>query len=267
LQRRWKALGESSGLLRCGVSVSPPRLLIRPVPAARRRVATKRNLMTHKAERRRSEGAPQPISLKSPTTPLANGHANGGEYKPEPPYNLEAEQALLGAILIDNRVLGRVADLVHATDFFDALHAQIYETAAKLIGSDQRADPITLNAFFQTDGPYLGSLVANATTTVNAGNYALTIRALSTRRQLILIAEDMERAAYRAPVDFSPGQQIAEHLKRLTALDGGRSRLEAVSVATFAGRPVPPREWHAKGLIRPRTRRFWVVMVAPASRS
>ena len=72
---------------------------------------------------------------------------------------------------------------------------------------------------------------------------------LAIRRRLILIGEDIQNAAHETPVDFSPSQQIAEHQERLAALDRGGSRLAAISAATFAGQPVPPREWHAKGLI------------------
>ena len=191
------------------------------------------------------------------STARTNGHAPKLAYR-APPHNLEAEQALLGAILINNEVHRRVADFVHAADFFDPFNASIYETASRLIEAGERADPITLKPFFEntelvdattTATQYLGKLVAHATTIINASAYGRTIRDLSTRRRLILLAEDMEKAAYEAPVDFSPSQQIAEHQQRLTALDSGHSRLDATSVATFAGRPAPQREWHAKGLI------------------
>ena len=58
------------------------------------------------------------------------------------PHNLEAEQALLGAILVNNEAHGRVADSVRPSDFFDPLHASIFEAASKLIEAGQRADPI-----------------------------------------------------------------------------------------------------------------------------
>jgi hypothetical protein len=117
--------------------------------------------MTSKAaERWRSEGAP-PISPKASSAPQPNGYANGSEfeYRPPPPHNLEAERALLGAILIDNKVHSRVADFVYPVDFFDPLHQQIFETAARLIEAGQRADPITLKPFFEDAAPYLGTLV------------------------------------------------------------------------------------------------------------
>ena len=65
---------------------------------------------------------------------------------------------------------------------------------------------------------YLGRLAANATTIINARDYGRTIHDLATRRQLILIGEDMVNVAYRLPVDFPPKEQIEEAETRLFAL-------------------------------------------------
>ena len=61
------------------------------------------------------------------------------------PFNLEAEQALLGAILINNEAHDRVSGFLDPAHFYDPLHAQIYETLAKLIASGKQATPITIN--------------------------------------------------------------------------------------------------------------------------
>ena len=87
------------------------------------------------------------------------------------PHNLEAEQALLGAILINNEAHDRVAGFLEPQHFYDPLHQQIYETAAKLIAAGKQATPITLKTFFTSSEPvdgsltiaqYLGRLAANA---------------------------------------------------------------------------------------------------------
>src|SRR6478735_4991143 len=65
------------------------------------------------------------------------------------PHNLEAEQALLGAILINNEAHDRVSDFLEPHHFYDPLHQQIFETAAKLIASGKQATPITLRTFFE----------------------------------------------------------------------------------------------------------------------
>ena len=68
-----------------------------------------------------------------------------------PPHNVEAEQALLGAILVNNEAMDRVSSFLKPDHFYEAQHGRIYETAAKLIMSGKRATPITLKTFFRAD--------------------------------------------------------------------------------------------------------------------
>ena len=134
----------------------------------------------------------------------------------EAPHNLEAEQALLGAILVNNEAIDRVSTFLKPGHFYDALHARIYEAASKLILSGKRATPITLKTFFQADPPvgelpvpqYLGRLAANATTIINAEDYGRTIYDLAIRRQLIQIGETMVNTAFDSPIDAPPSIQI-----------------------------------------------------------
>ena len=143
------------------------------------------------------------------------------------PHNLDAEQALLGAMLVNNEAHDRVSSFLDPHHFFDPLHQQIYETAAKLIASGKQATPVTLRTFFESAPPiepglsvpqYLGRLAANATTIINALDYGRTIHDLAIRRQLILIGEDMVNSAYDAPVDFPPDEQIEDVENRLFSL-------------------------------------------------
>jgi replicative DNA helicase len=143
------------------------------------------------------------------------------------PHNIDAEQALLGAILVNNEAQDRVSSFLRPEHFFDPLHAAIYETASKLIASGKQATPITLRTFFETAEPidqnltvpqYLGRLAAHATTIINAVEYARTIYDLAVRRQLILIGEDMVNVAYDSPVDHPPEAQIEEAETRLFSL-------------------------------------------------
>jgi replicative DNA helicase len=143
------------------------------------------------------------------------------------PHNLEAEQALLGAILVNNEAHDRVSGFLEPRHFFDPLHAQLYETTAKLIAAGKQATPITLKTFFESAEPigsglsvpaYLGQLAANATTIINVRDYGRTVYDLAMRRQLIVIGEDMVNAAYDSPVDFPPKEQIEEAETRLFSL-------------------------------------------------
>jgi replicative DNA helicase len=140
------------------------------------------------------------------------------------PHNIEAEQALLGAILINNEAMDRVSGFLEPAHFYDPLHQRIFEVLAKLIQVGKQATPITLRTFFENAEPiepaltvpqYLGRLAVNATTIINAADYGRTIYDLATRRALIVIGEDMVNTAYDSPVDHPPETQIAEIENRL----------------------------------------------------
>lgn len=134
----------------------------------------------------------------------------------QPPQNIDAEKALLGAILMNNAAFDRVAEFLEPHHFADPLHQRIYERAAALIRSGRAATPITMKPDFVNDPPlgrmtvpaYLGHLVAQSASVLNTEAYGRTIHDLAVRRELIRIGEDMVNAAYDAPVDASPKEQI-----------------------------------------------------------
>jgi replicative DNA helicase len=154
------------------------------------------------------------------------------------PHNIEAEQSLLGAILVNNDAFYRVSDFLEPKHFFEPLHQTIYETAGSLIRMGKVATPVTLKTFLPADtdiggmtiGQYLARLAAEATTIINAQDYGRTVYDLSLRRDLIRIGEDMVNVAFDAPVDFAPRAQIEDAERQLYELaetgryDGGFQR-------------------------------------------
>lgn len=134
------------------------------------------------------------------------------------PHNIEAEQALIGAVLINNEAYDRLSSFLEPRHFFDPLHGRIYEAAAKLITGGHLASPVTLKNFFERDealaeigGPqYLARLAGAATTIINVEAYGRTIYDLSIRRELIQVGTDMHSRAYDAPVDDTPAAQILD---------------------------------------------------------
>jgi len=162
------------------------------------------------------------------------------------PHNIEAEQGLLGAILVNNDAFYRVSDFLEPRHFFETVHQKIYETAGSLIRMGKVATPVTLKTFFpaeadilgMTVSQYLARLAAEATTIINAQDYGRTIYDLSLRRDLIGIGEDMVNVAYDAPVDFAPRAQIEDAERKLYELaesgryDGGFQKFsQALTVA------------------------------------
>ncbi|QCK86998.1 replicative DNA helicase [Phreatobacter aquaticus] len=154
------------------------------------------------------------------------------------PHNIEAEQALLGAVLVNNEAFYRVSDFLEPPHFFDPLHQKIYDIGSQLIRSGKLATPVTLKTFLDptldiggmTVAQYLARLAAEATTVINAEDYGRSIYDLAIRRNLIQIGEGMVNVAYDAPVDMPPRVQIEEAERNLFAIaetgryDGGFQR-------------------------------------------
>ncbi|WP_029029754.1 replicative DNA helicase [Salinarimonas rosea] len=178
------------------------------------------------------------------------------------PSNVEAEQALIGAVLVNNEAYYRVSDFLLPEHFHEELHRRIYEVTASLIKAGKVATPITLKTYLGdadlgglTVSQYLARLAAEATTIINALDYGRTIYDLATRRQLIGIGEDMVNTAFDAPVESSPREQIEEAERKLFALaetgryDGGFQRFtDALTAAIDMAAKAYQREGKLSGI-------------------
>jgi replicative DNA helicase len=179
------------------------------------------------------------------------------------PHNIEAEQSLLGAILVNNDAFYRVSDFLEQKHFFEPIHQTIFETAGSLIRMGKVATPVTLKTFVPADtdiggmtvGQYLARLAAEATTIINAQDYGRTIYELALRRDLIRIGEDMVNVAFDAPVDFAPKAQIEDAERRLYELaetgryDGGFQRFaQALTTAVDMAANAYKRDGRLSGI-------------------
>ena len=166
---------------------------------------------------------------------LANPSSEAKTYRVAP-HNIEAEQALLGAVLVNNDAFDRVSDFLRPEHFSEELHRRIFEIAAQLIRAGKIATPITLKTFLGehdlggvTVPQYLARLAAEATTVINAADYGRAIYDLAMRRNLIGIGEDIVNTAYDSPIDVAPREQVEEAERRLYEIaeqgryDGGFS--------------------------------------------
>ena len=154
------------------------------------------------------------------------------------PHNIEVEQALLGAVLVNNEAYYRVSDFLEPAHFFEPIHQKLFELAGSLVRAGKVATPATLKTFLPADvdvagltaGQYLARLAAEATTVINAEDYGRAVYELALRRSLIVIGEDMVNVAYDAPIDLAPQSQIEDAERRLYELaetgkyDGGFQR-------------------------------------------
>jgi len=141
-----------------------------------------------------------------------------------PPANLEAEQALLGALLANNKAYERVSEFLAPEHFADPIHGRIFQAIARRIEAGQLADAVTLKAEFEHSGvlnevggtAYLAELLGAMVGIINAGDYGRTIHDAWIRRQLIDLGEVVVNRAF--------GED--------EAIDG-RAQIEAAEQALF----------------------------------
>ena len=115
------------------------------------------------------------------------------------PSNLEAEQALLGSILVNNDIIDEVSSIINPVSFYDPAHTKIYEVIESLNNKGMIANPITLKNFFEKDNmlnevggtEYLVKLTRFSGSTKQAVDYAKVIHEMYLRRELILISDNL----------------------------------------------------------------------------
>ncbi|MDR0406896.1 MAG: replicative DNA helicase [Holosporales bacterium] len=135
------------------------------------------------------------------------------------PRNLEAEQALLGAILLNNKTYETISEFLRPEHFSHAVHGRIFAVLDILIGRGETADPITLKAYFEGSeelepvggAGYLVNLAASVVTIYNVEDYGRLIYDLYIRRQVIALGEE---AVNRARA-FSPEETALQQVESI----------------------------------------------------
>jgi replicative DNA helicase len=142
------------------------------------------------------------------------------------PSNIEAEQALLGALLLNNEIFDRIDPIVKAHHFYEPVHGRIYDIAARRIAKNALASPVTLKPFLADDEAlkelggtdYLARLAGATISIIAARDYAETIRDLALRRELVQIGEEIIARAATFDTEAEPAEQITEAEQALYAL-------------------------------------------------
>lgn len=161
------------------------------------------------------------MALKPILSPLEEKAANTN-YR-QPPHNMEAEQALLGAVLINNEALHHVGDFLAPAHFYEPVHQRIFEAIQKFYDKGLIANPVTLKHYFDADealaevggGQYLARLAGAAISVINMYDYSETVYDLAVKRQLIGIGEEVVNTAYDAAIDNAATQQIENAEQKL----------------------------------------------------
>lgn len=142
------------------------------------------------------------------------------------PQNTEAEQVLLGALLVNNTNLEKVTEFLKPHHFYLDIHARIFEAITKLTDRGQDASPVTLKQYFDNDealqnlggGQYLDDLADNIISVVDVEEFGRQVHELHLRRSLIVLGEDIVNDAYKPDLDRSALDQVSgaeQHLFEL----------------------------------------------------
>src|SRR5580704_13596681 len=157
------------------------------------------------------------LDLRPPQADVAAAHA---------PANVEAEQALLGALLYDNGAYERISDALQAAHFFEPFHGRLFGAIEANIRRGQLADPTLLAEQFSRDAAfqelggvrYLADLVDRAPPAARAADYGRAIYDLALRRELIRIGGDISDSAAVSDPETDARDQIEAAEQQLYAL-------------------------------------------------
>ena len=207
-----------------------------------------------------------PLSQQPGLTPMSNDRSNvtplrgldvDGEARQLLALrNYEAEQALLAAMLADNRTVARVSDIVRAADFADPLHGRIFTAIRELVTGGHTANFLTLHSRFDADAAlvdiggakYLARLENAVVTIVGCEDYACVVRDLSIRRQCVSLAHDLAAQCTAADLATEVAALEASHkLRALVAGEAAATTTAEIVEGIVNGLARPPPRW-ATGL-------------------
>jgi len=137
------------------------------------------------------------------------------------PYNVEAEQAVIGSILVSNDIFDEISPIINSQKFFDPIHAKIFETIENLIAKGLLANPITLkNHFDNSEGlkelggqEYLIKITKFSTSVKQAIDYANIVQEMHVRRELIKISESVLEQASNA-TEITSGEEMIQNAEK-----------------------------------------------------
>ena len=138
------------------------------------------------------------------------------------PSNLEAEQALLGSILVNNDIIDEVSNIIKSNIFYDPAHVKIYEVIESLNNKGMIANPITLKNFFEKDNmlnevggtEYLVKLTRFSSSSKQAVDYAKIIHEMYLRRELVQISDNLSADTLNANSQEQNAENIIENTER-----------------------------------------------------
>ncbi len=138
------------------------------------------------------------------------------------PSNLEAEQALIGSILVNNDIIDEISTIVSSISFYDPAHVKIYEVIENLNNKGMIANPITLKNYFEKDDmlgdvggtEYLVKLTRFSGSVKQAIDYAKVVHEMFLRRELVMISDKLSSETLNANEHEKSAENIIENTER-----------------------------------------------------
>ena len=148
-----------------------------------------------------------------------------------PPHSIEAEQSVLGGLLLDNAAFDKITDLVGEGDFYRDEHKRIYRQIRKLLERSKPVDVVTVAESLDLAGEggetgglaYLGELAANTPSAANIRRYAEIVRERAILRQLVTAGDEIAGSAFN-PLGRDPKQLLDEAEAKVFAIAEGGFR-------------------------------------------
>lgn len=155
------------------------------------------------------------------------------------PRNVAAEASLLGAMMIDNRIIDIAADIVKPDDFYEPLHAVIYETILNEAAAGRVVTPVTLKPYFESDRTmkelggvaYLVRLTADSSALIGARDFARQLRDLSKLRTLAAVGRRLAEQACDTSEEINPISLVNELDNAFAAVLQQGSSTKSMSIA------------------------------------
>ena len=138
------------------------------------------------------------------------------------PCNIEAEQALIGSVLVNNDIIDEISNIVNSSIFYDPAHVKIYDVIQNLNNKGMIANPITLKNYFEKDNmlnevggtEYLVKLTRFSSSPKQAVDYAKIIHEMYLRRELVLISDKLSSDTLNANSQEQNAENIIEDTEK-----------------------------------------------------
>ncbi len=167
---------------------------------------------------------------------MTSGVLQTGVYDRLPPHSIEAEQSVLGAMMLSSKAIAEITEILRPEDFYKEAHRKIFETAYSLYAMGEPVDPLTMAEALRAKGqlesvgdrPYLHTLVSSVPTTANALFYAQIVEKMATLRRLIDAANQIIALGYQVPEDVTETLDRAENLIYQVSKTGREEKISSL---------------------------------------